>query len=90
LPPPSSPEADVRGVLQDVGCGADDERVRDADAGRVLAPVGESFHCRTGSIIRTMSQGRCLPRDTENHNLIRWMPDVSRSAMDALGAAFGE
>jgi hypothetical protein len=41
---------------------------------REARSVGESFHCRTESIWRTMKRLRCSPRDTENHSLTRETP----------------
>src|SRR6266545_2697786 len=37
--------------------------------------VADSFHCRTGSTWRMTNRVRCSPRDTENQNLTRWIPD---------------
>jgi hypothetical protein len=37
--------------------------------------MGLSFHCRTGSTWRMMKRVSCSLCDTENQNLVRWMPE---------------
>ena len=37
--------------------------------------MGESFHCRTGSICRMRNRVCCSDRETENQSLTRRMPD---------------
>lgn len=47
--------------------------------------IGDSFHRRTGSSCRMAKRVRCSVRDTENQNLVRWMPE-STSIFSNAGA----
>ena len=48
--------------------------------------MGLSFQRRTGSTCRAANRVRCSVRDTENQNLIRWMP-LRTSIRSSSGAS---
>ena len=44
--------------------------------------IGDSFHCRTGSICRIKKRVRCSAGDTENQNLVSEKPSSSSSCLE--------